>query len=265
MASIEICLVVVGLVLVIGSFILVEKLSDKELQEIAKYNEFDLKRITEKEVEKAKEEIAKSVEESLAESKEMIADSFSEVTNEKMIAISEYSDTVLNEINKRHQEVMFLYKMLTEKQDGIQEIAGEMNRTKEDIRELLMQVVTRLDAKSADTEIIDQEDIKVYTKEEEEQPEIQEQSLMIEKETDQKNSKKTQKKKRVQKKEQKKEPQKEKTDVPEGDKKSKDEIIRLHKNGVEDVEIAKILNMGVGEIKLILDLYRKDHETENAN
>lgn len=301
MASLEICLVVVGLVLVIGSFILVEKLSDKELQEIAKYNEYDLKRMTEKEVEKAKEEISKSVEESLAESKEMIADSFSEVTNEKMMAISEYSDTVLNEINKRHQEVMFLYKMLTEKQDGIQEMAGEMNRTKEDIKNLLVQVVTRLDAKSVDTEIIEHDDIEPYPGEKPEEgvylsdyssgetskkelfersedtkttekdnsgdPKIQsdrddgQNSVLNTKENAGRMAGKKSRKNSKRKKQRYGESVSGKSMEGQADAKerSKEEIINLHKTGIEDVEIARILHMGVGEVRLIIDLYKKDH------
>ncbi len=43
----------------------------------------------------------------------------SKVSNEKIMAVSEYSDTVLAEIDKNHKEAMFLYDMLNDKHKDI--------------------------------------------------------------------------------------------------------------------------------------------------
>ncbi|MCR4687326.1 MAG: hypothetical protein K5659_07135 [Lachnospiraceae bacterium] len=50
------------------------------------------------------------------------------------MAVNEYSDTVLKDINKNHEEVVFLYDMLNEKQDSLkntavdaQKVLGEVN------------------------------------------------------------------------------------------------------------------------------------------
>ena len=41
------------------------------------------------------------------------------VTNDKMTAISDYSDTVMNDIHKNHDEVVFMYDMLNDKQKNL--------------------------------------------------------------------------------------------------------------------------------------------------
>ena len=47
-------------------------------------------------------------------------------TNEKIMAISEYSDTVLSSMNKSHDEIVFLYDMLNEKQERVTELMKEL-------------------------------------------------------------------------------------------------------------------------------------------
>ena len=41
------------------------------------------------------------------------------ITNEKIMAVSEYATTVIEEIDRNHKEVMFLYDMLTDKQTDV--------------------------------------------------------------------------------------------------------------------------------------------------
>ena len=41
-----------------------------------------------------------------------------------------------------------------------------------------------------------------------------------------------------------------------------EDILRLHKEGKSDVEIAKELNCGLGEVKLVLGLYKGDNNSE---
>lgn len=47
--------------------------------------------------------------------KEQTEISLDKLSNQKMLEMNEYSDTILQEINRNHNEVMFLYDMLNEK------------------------------------------------------------------------------------------------------------------------------------------------------
>ena len=53
------------------------------------------------------------------------------------------------------------------------------------------------------------------------------------------------------------EPKEEKKETVEEDMEVERKILKLHEKGLSDVEIAKRLNMGIGEVRLILDLFGK--------
>ncbi len=57
------------------------------------------------------------------------------VTNEKMSAISEYSDTVMNDIHKNHDEVVFMYDMLNDKHKNLKNTVSEANRAAKEVKE----------------------------------------------------------------------------------------------------------------------------------
>ncbi|SDB39145.1 hypothetical protein SAMN02910263_01893 [Butyrivibrio sp. INlla16] len=57
------------------------------------------------------------------------------VTNEKMSAISEYSDTVMNDIHKNHDEVVFMYDMLNDKHKNLKNTVSEANRATKEVKE----------------------------------------------------------------------------------------------------------------------------------
>ena len=54
--------------------------------------------------------------------------SLERLTNEKIMAVSEYSDTVLQEIHKNHEEAMFLYDMLNNKHANIKDTVSKMDK-----------------------------------------------------------------------------------------------------------------------------------------
>ena len=59
------------------------------------------------------------------------------ISNEKIMAVHEYSDTVLEEIHKNHEEVVFLYDMLKGKRENLQ---TSLDQAEQDIQDLLQQV-----------------------------------------------------------------------------------------------------------------------------
>ena len=55
----------------------------------------------------------------------------------------------------------------------------------------------------------------------------------------------------------KEKPEEEGEEAVEDDMEVEREILKLHEKGLSDVEIARRLNMGIGEVRLILDLFGK--------
>jgi len=55
----------------------------------------------------------------------------------------------------------------------------------------------------------------------------------------------------------KEEPKEEGEEAVEDDMEVERKILKLHEKGLSDVEIARRLNMGIGEVRLILNLFGK--------
>ena len=128
MTGIEIILILIGIVFMIGSFMVTEKLSASELDKIAKLSEKDIGMIVDKELAKASEHIENQVDDVIDGSMDKVERSLDKESNEKIMAISEYSDTVLENMNKTHNEIMFLYSMLNDKHIELTELSGELSR-----------------------------------------------------------------------------------------------------------------------------------------
>ena len=108
-------LLLIGVVFMIGSFFVTEKLSPSELNQIAELSEEELKRIIDRGLKNAETRIEDAIDEQVDQSSEKVDRSLEKVTNDKIMAISEYSDTVIESMNKTHNEIMFLYSMLNDK------------------------------------------------------------------------------------------------------------------------------------------------------
>ena len=113
MSVLEMVLLVIGVVLMIASFFITEKLSTKELDKIAELSTDEMKKILERNLNDAQVKVNNMVDQvidhSIEKSMEIVDRALDKETNEKMRVITEYSDTVLESINKTHNEVMFLY------------------------------------------------------------------------------------------------------------------------------------------------------------
>lgn len=64
-----------------------------------------------------------------------VDDKMSQMSNEKIMGMSEYSDQVLDKIEKNHGEVVFLYDMMNSKQEEIQQLIKEIDGMKADIHD----------------------------------------------------------------------------------------------------------------------------------
>lgn len=115
MTTMEIALLVVGVIIFIISFLLPdvpEKKTEKDLEAERE----EVKRLVEQEVDGMKLRVNEATNDSVEYAVDKAERSLEKISNEKIMAVGEYAGTIMEEINKNHQEVMFLYDMLRDKQ-----------------------------------------------------------------------------------------------------------------------------------------------------
>lgn len=139
MGAIEVVLIILGIVVFILSFLLPAGKAGSG-QSAATVSEEDIHNMLEKEVTGVREHISEIADETITYSMEKTERSMERLTNEKMMAINEYSDTVLSEINKNHKEVVFLYDMLNDKHENLLSTVSEASRTASEIRQAVCDV-----------------------------------------------------------------------------------------------------------------------------
>lgn len=219
MTAIEIVLILVGIVFMIGSFFVSEKLSMKELNQIAELSENEIKIITNKELSKVSGQIEEQAENVVADSIGRIERSMDKEANEKIMEIGEYSDTVLENMNKTHNEIMFLYSMLNDKHTELTELAGNLTELSGELGNLETKVKAEIESVKAETN----------TEEKSEQETVGEKCQGVTEEME-----------------------------PESDDigNHNERILELYKRGKSHVEIARELGLGLGEVKLVIELFR---------
>lgn len=219
----EIFLLLIGCIFMIGSFFITEKLSSSELNKIAELSEGELKKIIEREVSNAEMKIEEAIDGRVETSADKIDRALEKETNEKIMAISEYSDTVLESMNKTHNEIMFLYSMLNDKHTDMTGMAGELQRLAADIRDIEERV--RVSEEPVQQIVLEQE-VPVSQAMPLQEKMAREESAASSVMTDKDNH--------------------------------NTEILTMYKAGMSDVEIARNLGLGVGEVRLVIGLYRGD-------
>lgn len=121
-----IVMLVIGALLAVAGFILPEK---KEKRADTKKEEEKIRAYTELLMAESKNQVEDAAEESVQNAVGKTERALERLTNEKMLAVNEYSDTVLKEINRSHEEVMFLYDMLNDKQKQINKTVADVSKT----------------------------------------------------------------------------------------------------------------------------------------
>ena len=131
MSVIEIILLAAGVLVFVGSFFL----PDKGNGEKAEIPEEELKRLVEEEIDKNKGRIDNMTEETVSYSMEKTERSLDRIANEKIMALGEYSDNVLNQIGSNHQEVVFLHEMLNRTKNELEDLLNRAERESKDANE----------------------------------------------------------------------------------------------------------------------------------
>ncbi|MDD7548732.1 MAG: DUF6115 domain-containing protein [Lachnospiraceae bacterium] len=266
----EIVILIVGALLFTISFFIPDKSGDRT-EDIESLLSSDAARdaITgalDGEINRAKGDLRDALEEQLTDNKDKLDRYMDRITNEKMMAVSEYSDTVLKQIHKDHEEAVFLYDMIDNKYSMVKSTAAELNQLQNRVKnsEILKESSSgkSSDGKSTRTEPEVTPGINTKVQEAEKAP----QSDAFEPINVKKVS--------VADFENNDIPQAKPVDItPDADTKpdakvelmfdselgsmnNNDRILALHKEGKSNMAIAKELDLGVGEVKLVLDLFR---------
>lgn len=297
MSVTEIILLILGILIFILSFILPAK--GKKSEDAVQIDEEQIREILDKEVSEARKQISDIVDETITYSMEKTERSMERLTNEKMMAVNEYSDTVLEQINKNHKEAVFLYDMLNDKHENLKTTVSEAAKTASEVKQTVKDAeITAREAeekvnKVQESLLMQEKDTEMKTRQAEQvvqevaefvnfrtedvpEKEEENEKIVLEPSEEQLADKGNEfvpiKPKKVEviippvqeEKAEKKESRKSKAEKVElniasttggRSQNNNERILELHKAGKSNMAIAKELGLGIGEVKLVIDLF----------
>lgn len=118
MTTTGIVLLVIGIAAFIASFFIPDKDDKEDKKDIEKKRE-QIRKLIDTEIDGMKLRVNEATNESVEYSMDKSERALEKITNDKIMAVSEYATTVIEEIDRNHKEVMFLYDMLNDKQTDI--------------------------------------------------------------------------------------------------------------------------------------------------
>ncbi len=230
MSILEIILIIVGIIVIIISCILVDKSTAVHKEMIGK----SISSLEESLTEEDKKQLMDKMKELLAEVKEEAIvetdDTLSKISNEKIMAVHEFSDQILEKINRNHEEVVFLYNMLNDKEKELKATVKEIDNSKKKVQDILRAKTDNDKAPAAKT-IKSQPAPKTLSQDKASADDKIEQSGTLD---------------TVQ----------EPSMVNGLNANNNTQILSLHSQGKSVIEISKLLGLGQGEVKLVIDLFK---------
>lgn len=118
MTPMAIVLLVIGILVLVASFFIPDKEDRDDKKQIEKNRE-QIRRIMESELDGMKLRVNEATNETVEVGMEKSERALEKITNDKIMAVNEYATTVMEEIDRNHKEVMFLYDMLNDKQTDV--------------------------------------------------------------------------------------------------------------------------------------------------
>ena len=135
MTALEMCLIAVGIIAIAVSYFISEKNAEERMKKAVDELIFseETKRTLIKQAKDTVEEALNGMSEEIEGKAEV---QLEKLSNEKIMMVKEYTDTVLEEIEKNHHEVMFLYSMLDDKDKDIKNAVRDAQKIEKTIHEL---------------------------------------------------------------------------------------------------------------------------------
>ena len=237
MGILEIVLLIAGIIIFTGSFFLPLG-GEKNTGIDQKAAKEEIHSLVEEEMNTVRSKMQDKMEETSGDAIEKAERSLERLTNEKIMAVNEYSDTVLQEIHKNHEEVMFLYDMLNSKHANIKDTVSKMDKAVKASENKTAENKTAENKTTADKNAVDKTaaDKTAGTMAEEKIADTSQTESLIQPENSPEIGFMGE-------------------TVQEGQN-NNEKILEMHRQGKSTVAIAKELGLGVGEVKLVIDLYK---------
>lgn len=237
MGILEIVLLIAGVIIFTGSFFLPLG-GEKNTGIDQKAAKEEIHGLVEEEMNNVRSKMQDKMEETSEDAIEKAERALERLTNEKIMAVNEYSDTVLQEIHKNHEEAMFLYDMLNSKHANIKDTVSKMDKAVKAAENKTLENKT-LENKTAENKAAAEKtatDKTAGTVAEEKTADASQTETLIQPENSPEIGFMGE-------------------TVQEGQN-NNEKILEMHKQGKSTVAIAKELGLGVGEVKLVIDLYK---------
>lgn len=239
MNAIEIFLIVAGIICVIVSVVM--NFSDQsDKKEVTVSTD-----LTDEQKNKIKQQIDTIIDDQVNGLSEKTEAALDKISNTKILEMNEYAESVLGEINRNHNETVFLYDMLNEKAKEIKTTVKDVNNTKRQVEKIHAEVKASDDVPADNnTDVVNES--KQQEKDSKDTKDIAKERLTALNKKNNEKIKSSDGKRKVNRQAEKLDP----------DMSSNEKILKLSEMGVSVKEIAKQLNLGIGEVKLVIDLYK---------
>lgn len=244
MTILEIVLLIIGFGLCIGSFFVSERLSEKDRENLSKLTKEQIEEIIKDKMADARVETEDKLSATIDSAMEELDRRTDKETNEKILEISQYSDTVLEAVDKSHKEVTFMYSMLNEKHQSMIEMTKKLTELEDKLVALDSSVSKKL-------ELLKDKELDI----EEEFNKLAEAKATLKEAEDEAEKAKEEAAKTISF----TEALAQKFSEENQSIKANDnmEILAMADEGLSDVEIAKKLGRGLGEVKFVRGLYQE--------
>lgn len=265
MTAFEILLMIIGLILFGGSFFASEKITATREQLKVAIDEKEVKKILQLQIQDMNEDITQIINDNIQNSSSEIKRTMEKLSNEKIMAINEYSDTVIESIHKNHNEVMFLYEMLSDKNKEVKEITESITKSNKSINKRMEEAHSLTDKMDLQITFINQHinEIKSDLEEKDneamlllEQENISDSATVLIQEKENKNELEDYE---IEEQELLNDFTNPSQEVAANTTKNASSynhrILEMSKEGQSALEIAKSLGLGVGEVQLVIDLF----------
>jgi len=225
-------LIIAGMIMIIVS-IIVQDRDAKDIKEktIREQNREQLSREQQENLlAEKKRELDGMLQDRAEDAIEKVDEQLSRISNEKIISVSEYSEQVLEKINQNHQEVVFLYNMLNEKEEEMKKMMTQLTLPKEQEQtQPIPSIPRKVTMPENDNEDMEMLRGLLYTESEKNRASMQASEYLSTEET-----------------------------IEEQEEKNfRERVLAMYEQGVSVLEISKELNRGQGEVNLIIGLYGK--------
>ena len=254
MTILEIFLLIIGVMFIIGSFFISERLSQSDIEQLKKMSEDEVNRIIDDKLANAKSSIEDTLQDTIENAIYDLETKTDKETNNKILHISEYSEGVIQNMDKTHTEITFMYSMLNEKQGNITDLTKDIQTLQDELAKINSSIAKKM-------ELLNEKEIEINSL-------VQEQAkaaftpffpenIKIENEVFSSGSTTADKPFMASSVDYIQQAALN-SESSESVKNGNLDILRLHDEGFSDVEIAKQLNRGLGEVKFVLGLYQED-------